>query len=613
MFSHQQVFALAALASSISMVFAAEVTELPTTVITAARLPQPEREVVGDVSIIDSEELKAKHGSSLLDVLASQPGVQISSNGGAGKSGNLFLRGANANQTIVLINGIRYGSATVGSAALQHIPIEQIDRIEILRGPAASLYGSDAIGGVIQIFTRQGSKTPHASIEAGGGSHGQRLINANYGASAGDTRYAIGIAHTATDGISAISNPGKKNYYNPDRDGYENSSLSFSASQKIAAGHEAGINLLATRALNQYDGYSSIPYDTRDKGYNGAASLWSNSQWTSAWSSQIKAGTSIDDSENLSSSGETRFKTRQTQASWLNNIDIGNDTVTLGAETLRQKISGTTAYALDHRDIHSLLGGYLLRLDEWTIQANARHDRNSQFDTHNSGQIGASWQILPAWQIGGSLGSGFRAPTFNELYYPDYGNANLKPEESVSREIFVRYQKAAWQGSLTAYRNSVSNLIQSVLVNPATYTYAAENVGSATLQGITLQAGWQGKVFNAGGSYDWLDARDSSGSDTDGKRLARRARHSGTLYVGAKQGPWQARAELEAHGDRFDDAANNNRLGGYTLVNLSAGWQAAKNWRVEAKLNNLFDKHYELAQNYGTEGLNGLVLLRWTM
>ena len=608
MLSNQRFFALATLASCVSVAFAAEVAELPAVVVTAARLPQSEREVVGDVTIIKSEELKSEHGMTLVDVLARQPGVQVVTNGGPGKSSSLFLRGANANQTVVLIDGIRYGSATTGAAALQHIPIEQIDHIEILRGPAASLYGADAIGGVIQIFTRQGSKKPEASVEVGVGSYGQRQVNAHLSGSDGDTRYAIGVAQTSTDGISAVSSPLKKNYYNPDHDGYDNTSMSFSASQKIAQGHEAGINFLGAQFENHYDGYSTTSYDTREKGYNGAVSVWSNNRWTSTWSSQFKVGTSEDDSKNFASTtSQTRFTTHQTQASWLNNVDIGNDTATLGVETLRQNVSSTTVYDVDHRTVDSLLGGYLWRLSEWTVQANARQDRNSQYGTHESGQVGASWQFQPSWQVGGNVGTGYRAPTFNELYYPNYGKADLKPEESVNREVFVRYQKAAWQGSLTAYRNTVRNLIQT------STNYELENIGRATLQGTTLQAGWQGKIFNAGGSWDWLDARDSSGTSTDGKQLARRSRQSVTLFAGAKQGPWQARAELEAHGRRFDDADNTVRLGGYTLVNLSSGWQASKNWRVEAKLNNIFDKKYELAQYYGTPGINGFLLVRWTM
>lgn len=610
--SNKQVLVLATLAASISTAFASEITELPTTVVTAARLPQFEREIVGDVTVISAKELEQEHGKTLTEVLASQPGIQMSSNGGAGKAMSLFLRGANAGQTVVLIDGMRYGSATSGGAALQHIPLEQIERIEILRGAAASLYGSDAIGGVIQIFTRRGGDKPQASIEAGIGSNNLRQAAANYSATHAGNRVAVGVAHQKTDGISALRNPSASGY-NPDEDGYENTSVSLAASRELAKGHEIGFSGLGARVHNQYDGYTTTPYDMRDKGENGAASVWSKNRFTQNWQSEVRAGYSEDDSYNITSSATTRFRTRQKQASWLNNLDIGNDTATLGAETLRQQVSGTTSYTVDHRNINSAQAGYLLRLKQVTVQANARHDRNSQFGSKNSGQIGANWQAAKSWQFGGNLGTGFRAPTFNELYYPGYGKADLKPEESVNREVFARFEQGAWQGSFTAYRNTVTNLIQSTLVNPATYTYEARNIGRATQQGTTLTGAWQGKTFNAGASWDWLDARDSSGSGTDGKWLARRAKNSGKVYAGAKWHAFDARAEVQAQGRRFENATNSQTMGGYALVNLAAGWQANKSWRLEAKLNNVLDKEYELARNYGTDGVNGMLLVRWSL
>jgi len=605
--SNKQVLVLATLAASISTAFASEITELPTTVVTAARLAQAEREIVGDVTVITSKELEQEHGKTVTEVLARQPGIQMSSNGGAGKAMSLFLRGANAGQTVVLIDGMRYGSATSGGAALQHIPLEQIERIEILRGAAASLYGSDAIGGVIQIFTRRGGDKPQASIEAGIGSNNLRQAAANYSATHAGNRVAIGVAHQKTDGISALRNPSASGY-NPDEDGYENTSVSLSASRELAKGHEIGFSGLGARVHNHYDGYTTTPYDMRDKGENGAASVWSKNRFTQNWQSEVRAGYSEDDSYNITSSATTRFRTRQKQASWLNNLDIGNDTATLGAETLRQQVSGTTSYTVDHRNINSAQAGYLLRLKQVTVQANARHDRNSQFGSKNSGQIGANWQAAKSWQFGGNLGTGFRAPTFNELYYPGYGKADLKPEKSVNREVFARFEQGVWQASLTAYRNTVTNLIQY-----DSSIFAPNNIGRVTLQGTTLTGAWQGKVFNAGASWDWLDARDSSGSTTDGKWLARRAKNSGKVYAGAKWHAFDARAEVQAQGRRFENATNSQTMGGYALVNLAAGWQANKSWRLEAKLNNVLDKEYELARNYGTDGVNGMLLVRWSL
>lgn len=610
------------------------VTELPETVITAARVPQSQREVLGDVTLITRKDLEAQRGQTLVDVLSAQPSIQFASNGGVGKATSVYLRGANASHTLVLIDGMRYGSATTGAASLQHLPLEQIDHIEILRGAAASLYGSDAIGGVIQVFTRQGGKTPRAAVEVGLGSNNTREANAQVAASVGDTRYALGVAHNETDGINVIRNPANPSYY-PDRDGYRNTSASLAVSHKLNVENEVGANLLFSKSNNHFDSYvldsswNSVAqsYDYREEGRQGAASVWSRHQLAQNWTARLQAGFSTDDSENFApvsatdlSDKKTRFTTRQTQLGWQNDILVGPGTATLGLETLEQRVAGSTAYPIDQRRINSLLGGYLVRLGEWNLQANVRNDDNSQFGNHTSGQAGASWQFLPAWQAGGNIGTGFRAPSFNDLYYPDdgfgnHGNPNLKPEKSLNREVFIRYQQQALQAGLTLFKNRVSNLIDWAPVD-ASNPYGAwqpSNVGRAMLRGASLQSSWQGQVFSVGGNYDWLDARDISGGSNDGKRLIYRAKHSGMVYAGIKQGAWQTRAELKMVGQRYSNAANTTDLGGYSVMNLATTWQFARDWQLNARLNNIFDKDYATAKDYAMPGRNVFVSLRWKM
>lgn len=616
------------------------VTELPETVITAARVPQSQREVLGDVTLITRKDLELQRGQSLVDVLSAQPGIQFKSDGGAGKSASVFLRGASANQTLVLIDGMRYGSATTGAASLQHLPLEQVDRIEILRGAAASLYGSDAIGGVIQVFTRRGGKTPAASVEVGLGSNHTREANAQVSASVGDTRYALGVAHSETDGINATK-LGNSSYY-PDKDGYRNISASLALSHKIDTENEVGANLLFSKSNNHFDSFVSDSswnsvaqsYEYREEGKQGAASVWSRHQLAQNWTARLQAGYSTDDSENFApvsdsdfSDKKSRFTTRQTQLGWQNDILVGPGTATLGLETLEQRVAGSTAYPVDQRRINSLTGGYLVRLGEWNLQANLRNDDNSQFGNHTSGQAGASWQFLPAWQAGGNIGTGFRAPSFNDLYYPldsdgNHGNPNLKPETSLNREVFIRYQQQALQAGLTLFKNRVSNLIDWARVDPASdtnFAYQPSNVGRALLRGASLQSSWQGQMFSVGGNYDWLDARDISGGSNDGKRLAYRAKHSGMVYAGIKQGEWQTRVELQVVGQRYSNPANTKELGGYSVANLATSWQFARDWQLNARLNNIFDKDYATAKDditgkdYAMPGRTVFVSLRWKM
>lgn len=610
------------------------IIELPETVITAARVAQSQREVIGDVTVISRKELEAQRGQTLVEVLSQQPGVQITNAGGAGKTSSVYLRGANASQTLVLIDGMRWGSATLGSASLQDLPLEQIDRIEILRGAAASLYGSDAIGGVIQIFTRQGGKTPRTVVEVGLGSDGTRAASASVSGSAGDTRYSLGLAHNQTDGVNVSSSPTNSGYY-PDSDGYRNTSVSAAISHKINEANEIGTNLLLAKARNQRDGYvndafwnaAAQEYDYRGESRQASASLWSRHALTDIWTTRLLAGYSMDDSDDFTpvsdtdlSDSKASYTTRQVQLGWQNDIRVGPGTATLGMETLEQRIASSEDYPVKQRRINSLLGGYLVKLGDWNLQANVRNDDNSQFGNHTSGQAGASWQFLPAWQAGGNIGTGFRAPSFNDLYFPDdgygnKGNPNLQPEKSLNREVFVRYRQDGLQAGLTLFRNRVSNLIEWAPVDPNDTwgPWQPSNVGRAMLRGASLQASWQGEVFSFGGNYDWLDARDISGGDNDGKQLTYRARQSGALHAGVKLGDWQLRSELKLVGKRYTNTTNTERVAGYGLVNLAANWQFVRDWQLNARLNNVLDKDYVSVKDYAMPGRNVYVGLRWSM
>ncbi len=604
-FTKSYLLVLSALATMPAL---AAVTQLEEVVVTASRIAQPAREVIGDVTVIDRETIAAQGNATLPELLSRQPGIQVSSNGGAGKTAAVFIRGANPQQTIVLIDGIRYGSATAGAAALQHLPLALIDRIEILRGPAGSLYGADAIGGVIQVFTKRGGKDFAPIVSVGYGTENSLEASASVSGSVGNTSYALGVAHSQTDGISALAGP-KFEKLSGDDDGYENTSVSLSASHKFDENHEIGGSLLHAWVENQYDNaFATKVYDYRDSGTNGSATIWSKNRFTSNWTSKLQAGISVDDSDNYSpataySPEVSQFKTKQSQLSWQNDIKVGPGVLSVGAETLEQKVSGTTKYDEDQRRINSFFGGYLAHLGAATLQVNLRNDDNSQFGNHTNGSIGAAYQVTDAVQVGASYGTGFRAPTFNELYYPGFGNKNLQAEESKNSEGFIRFQQNGLQAGATVFHNKVTDLLQ---YNSA--TYSTGNIGKATLQGVTLTLDLQAQSGLIGGaSFDYLDASD----DKTNKQLVRRAKQTGLAYVGWMQSAWSARAEVQGVGNRFDDAANKVPLAGYALVNLSAQYQLTKDWALRARVNNLFDAKYETAKNYGTLGTNGMLSVSW--
>ncbi|MEC7119894.1 MAG: TonB-dependent receptor [Pseudomonadota bacterium] len=581
-------------------------TILPTTVITASRIQQPLKQVLGDISVIERAELERYSGETVLEVLKTQAGIQIRGNGGIGKSSSIFMRGTNSSHTLVLIDGVRYGSASGGAPAVEHLPVEQIERIEILRGAAASLYGSDAVGGVIQIFTRQGQVRPQAFVSLGAGNYGSVQASTGISGTWGQTQAALTVSHSETDGVSAVSNSAGFGY-DPDKDGYRNTSLGLNLSQKINAQLSVGATSLLAKVNNQYDG--GIGHDSYNDGYNGAANLWATMRFSPQIQSDLKIGRSIDDNDNYGSGGKSSFKTEQTQYQLQNTADMGRfGTALLGLERLEQQIESDTAFAQTQRKVDSALLGYVFEHNQFSLQANLRHDQNSQFDNETTYSVGAGWRFLPTWQLGASMGTSFKAPSFNELYWPDEpffkGNPSLRPETGKNHEVFVRHDTETIHTRLTAYQNEIKDLLAYQF--PTTV-----NIDQALIQGLTLQADWQDGLWQVGGSYDFLDAKDRSIGANRNKQLTYRAKHTGMLYAGIAESNWQVRAEIEGANRRFTNPANTTHLGGYSLVNLSGSVDIRPDLTLGLRINNLFDKAYELTPNYGTLGTNGMLTLTY--
>ena len=582
-------------------------TSLPVTVVTASRIAQPIDQVIGDISVIERAELERYSGETVLEVLKTQAGIQIRGNGGIGKTSSIFMRGTNSSHTLVLIDGVRYGSATGGSAAVEHLPVEQIERIEILRGAAASLYGSDAIGGVIQIFTRQGQTTPQAFVSIGAGNYGSVQASTGLSGTWGQTQAALTVAHSETDGVSAVSNPAGFGY-NPDKDGYRNTSLGLNLSQKINDQVSVGATSLLASVKNQYD--NGVEHDSYNDGYNGAANLWANVRFNPQLQSRLQISRSLDDSDSYGAEDETSYKTEQTQYQLQNTVEIGQfGTALFGLERLEQQVESSTIYAQTQRNVDSALLGYVLQQDQFSLQANLRHDRNSQFGNETTYSAGAGWWFVPSWQIGASVGTSFKAPSFNELYWPNEpffrGNSNLRPEAGKNQEVYLRQDSDTLQSRLTLYRNDIKDLLAYQF--PTTV-----NIDQVLIQGLTLQTDWQDGLWQAGGSYDFLDAKDRSTGVNRDKQLTYRAKHTGLLYAGVAEDNWQVRAEVEAADRRFTNAANTAHLGGYSLVNLSGSLDIRPDLKLGLRVNNVFDKAYELTPNYGTLGTNGLLSLTYT-
>jgi vitamin B12 transporter len=580
------------------VVAAPKAATLEPVVVTASRQEQPIADVLADITVIGADEIARAGAQSLTELLQRQPGVEIVQNGGPGSVSGIFLRGANRGQTLVLIDGMRIASSSAGATSLEAIPLDQIERIEILRGPASSLYGADAIGGVVQLFTRRGAGALSGNAGAGYGSYGTWDAKGGMAGSAGPVRFAVQAAAKASKGFNTITNPANF-LYNSDPDGYSNQSLAANVGLTLAPDQELGAQYFRSRLDNQFDG--SPDFDDRTITVAQTWQVASRNRLASFWVSRLSAGEGIDDSQTQTAYGNFPFKTTQRQYAWQNEFALPAGALTAGYERRDERVTTDVGFATTSRNTDSLFGIYQLRVDAHTLQANLRRDDSSQYGGKTTGSIAYGYRFAPGLRATAGYSTGFKAPSFNDLYYPGFANPDLVPETSRNLEAGV-YWNANVAGTgiemrAIGYRNRVSSLI--VFQCDADFNCAPYNVDDATLEGVTLgleARGEGGALVTA--SLDLASPQD----DRTGKLLPRRARHHGALSAGYPLGPARVGIELVASSLRYDDPANLVKMGGYAIVNLTADWPLPHGVTLFARADNVFDKNYELAAGYATGG-----------
>jgi vitamin B12 transporter len=586
-------------------------------VVTANRFPMEKENVTADVTVITAEDIEKSGQSSLTEILRSVPGVEVSSYGGLGELSSVYIRGTNANHTVVLLDGIRINSATSGYTLFEDISPSQIDHIEIVRGAVSSLYGSDAIGGVIQIFTKKGDGEPRLNASVGFGRYGTRKESAGIGGAYNDTQYALNVSATNSDGISPLRPKFDPNDPQNGPAAYRNLSVSGYVAQKWAEGHTISLNLYNSFNRNEFNDltgtgpyasyYVPEPHAYEQKTQRGT-SITSLDQLTSWWESKITLGEGQDLENSVYTYG-SYFNTYQRQYSWLNTLSLPLGKLMVGYDYLGQHVNSSVDFTVSNRSDNAFLASYMLNEGPHSFQVSARRDDNSQFGEHDTGNISYGFRFLPQWRATGSWGTAFKAPTFVDLYWPgvfSHGNPNLKPETSENKELGLNFDDGHHHASATLYQNDIKNLIQLTGT-----LYLPENAASATTTGATFAYESWFSTYHFKASADFQDPRDNSTH----LLLARRGREHGVLYIGDKLGDLELGAELTATGMRYDDTANQNRLAGYALLNLTAAYALSKQWSVNARLNNAFNKEYTTALAYGmpynNPGTDLFVSLKW--
>ena len=600
--------ALAAAFPSLAQTQAAP--QLKETVVTATRSAQPLSDVVADVSIIDRAQIERSGAVALADVLKRVAGIEIARNGGPGTPTSVYLRGAESRFTAVYIDGVRVDSQATGGASWESIPLALIDRIEVLRGPAAAVYGSDALGGVVQLFTKRGESGFAPFVEMGLGTYSTRKLNAGLSGASGDFDYALGVAREISHGFD--SQPQRLSgaataQSNPDRDGYRSTAANARLGLKISAAHRLDATLLASDMTSQYDGYSytpASPVDDISQHKLRSLGLSWQAQWSDAYSTRLSVTESQDHYETKPSVYLT--KTRLRGYTLQNELRLGQHLLTAALERKEDHLQNAP---IDQgRSQNALALGYGFTDKRHTVQLNLRHDKDSEFGGKTTGSAAYAYAFTPEWRATASAGTAFRVPTLYQRF-SEYGVPTLMPETSRNVELGLRWSQGASSAGLVAYRNKVDNLINYVDGAGACASpwgcYA--NTGHAEYSGVTLSAAHALGGINLTASLDLQNPRDL---DT-GKQLRRRAKQHATLAADTRMGGWQLGAEAQFSGQRFDDAANKNVLAGYSLFNLSASTPIAKDWTLLARLDNVADKQYQLADSYATAGRSLYVGVKW--
>ncbi|MEE8615194.1 MAG: TonB-dependent receptor, partial [Roseateles sp.] len=554
--------------------------------------------------------------ASVAELLRNNGCAELARNGSSASTTSLFLRGAESRHTLVLVDGVRMDSQSIGGASWQGMPLAQIERVEILRGPASALYGSDAIGGVVQIFTRKGDGTASADLGIGLGNLGTRKLDGGLYGSSGLFDYAVTLAGERSDGFNATL-PSNIYSYVPDRDGWRKHQASLRLGAQLNAAHRADLTVLRSHVDAQYDADSSQPLvDDHALQDTDATRLAWTAQWAPALQTQASYGESRDRYETRPSPYLTITHVKNLALSGSLTIDKGQQ-INLLVERIEDQLenSGLVTAGVGKRGRNAVGAGYLLNAGSWSLQAQARHDSESQFGGVNTGTLLAGVEVAPGLRLVGSVGNAFRAPTLYQqgsVYGPNLSKPGVKAldaERGHNVEFGLKYGSGDTEVSATAYRNRVSNLIVFGAAGSCSSQYGCyQNVSMARLQGLSLAGNTRLAGLRLQATLDLQSPTDAS----TGLLLARRTKRLGTINADTELGDWLLGAGVQASGERFDNAANTRRLGGYALLNLNAQYRINRELKAQINVDNAFNRDYSTAYGYASAPRTVLVTLRWS-
>ena len=587
--------------------------ELPNMVVTATRSEVAKNQLAASATVYTRKDIERLQVQTLPDLLKGTSGIDMTQQGGYGKIASVFMRGTNPDQLLVLIDGIKAGSVTAGTTPFEFIPIDQIERVEIIKGPQSSLYGSEAMGGVIQIFTRKGAMQdkPSMSVDAGGGSFKTYRVAGTVSGKWKNNWYTLGSSGLGSHGFNAREAiPGPYGFYQPDNDGYDNAAVNARVGHHFDNNAEVEAFFMRAQGQTDYDG----TYQDRTDFVNQVAGTSGSLDILDNWRSTVRLGQTLDDNNQYAPDGafSSTFNSTRWNASWLNQFALTDEhQLILGSDYRLDEVDSSEKYAENARydvgvftELHSQLW------EDHFVNASVRYDNNEAFGDAVTGNFG--WRYN--WDYGisllGSFGNAFKAPSFNDLYFPNYGNPNLKAEESTSFETGLVGKHDWVQWEIRAYHTDIDNLITPTM-DPVTFDFRAENIGKAQINGIETEIGTQWLGWNGKLSMNLLSPKNRETN----ARLPRRAEQTLTFDLSrtfdSRLGAFDVGMNVLAQGDRFDNPQNTIKVAGYVTVDLRTAYHLNKNWMLSAKLNNLLDKNYQTVDTYNMPDRNFFVSVHY--
>lgn len=599
-------------------------TQLDDILVTATKFPTEIQNISSSYSVIGNSYIQKTHYSTVLHLLRQVPGISIAQQGGLGKLNSLFMRGANANHTLVLIDGVEVNDPSSPSNAfdLSNLQTGNIERIEIVRGPQSTLYGSDALAGIINIFTEQGRDINKISLQTEGGSDSYYRGGGQLTGSYSLFNYSINFSRLATEGISAAN----EKYGNKEKDGYSNNSFSSFLSAQVFDNLKFSLNYRHTNSSTdldhgtQFGDDPNYTYDIEENIFNAAVNygLFDN-KWKQKFSGSVlrRISKSIDEPDNNNPGSATNFtNATRTKFEWLNNLTlIPYNIVTIGLETELEKANTEYFSMSEWGPFESVFPSQEMRTNSAFLQnqlildggfsaiAGFRIDNNEKFGNHSTYKFGASYFYdATGTKLKANYGTGFKAPSLFYLFDPAFGNLNLKPEENKGWDIgFEQYFfGSGFSFGATYFSMKFENMFGF------DQNFVTININEAKTNGVETFATYSHDEFYVHLTYTYTNAIDLS-NDTE-EQLIRRPNDKFTMSVSYSPiEKLNLNSTIRYIGKRTDEdfsafPSATVVLSDYTIMDFTVNYKILSNLTLFGRIENLFNKDYEEVLYYGTPG-----------